>query len=118
MQLEKETEVYIIALEKVIIPHNLTVDGYYGFMLVLHVSVHPSVIHPLIFLFPDYNLSGCQWIFTKLGMCIDIMEIRFDIANGQNFINVFTELSTCDTSIFLFSDIILSKISTGFHQTW
>ena len=27
-----------------------------------------------IFLFPD-NLSKHQWIFTKLGMCIDIVEI-------------------------------------------
>ena len=24
-----------------------------------------------------------QWIFTKLGMCIDIVEIWFGIANGQ-----------------------------------
>ena len=36
-----------------------------------------------IFLFPDDNLSKHQWIFTKLGMCIDIVEIWFGIANGQ-----------------------------------
>ena len=36
-----------------------------------------------IFLFPDDNLSTCQWIFTKLDMCIDIVEIWFRIANGQ-----------------------------------
>ena len=36
-----------------------------------------------IFLFPDDNLSKHQWIFTKLGMCIDIVEICFGIANGQ-----------------------------------
>ena len=35
-----------------------------------------------IVLFPDDNLSKCQWIFTKLGMCIDIVEIIFGIANG------------------------------------
>ena len=29
------------------------------------------------FLFPDDNLSKHQWIFTKLGMCIDIVEIWF-----------------------------------------
>ena len=28
-----------------------------------------------IFSFPDDNLSKRQWIFTKLGMCIDIVEI-------------------------------------------
>ena len=36
-----------------------------------------------IFLFPDDNLSKHQWIFTKLGTCIDIVEIWFGIANGQ-----------------------------------
>ena len=28
-----------------------------------------------IFSFPDDNLSKRQWIFTKLGMCIDIVDI-------------------------------------------
>ena len=36
-----------------------------------------------IFSFPDDNLSKHQWIFTKLGMCIDIAVIWFGIANGQ-----------------------------------
>ena len=36
-----------------------------------------------VFLFPDDNLSKCQWIFVKHGMCIVIVEIWFDIANGQ-----------------------------------
>ena len=36
-----------------------------------------------IFLFPDDNLSKPQWIFTKLGMCIDIVEIWFGIANRK-----------------------------------
>ena len=36
-----------------------------------------------IFSFSDDKLSKHQWIFTKLGMCIDIMEICFGIANGQ-----------------------------------
>ena len=33
--------------------------------------------------FLDENLSKRQWIFTKLGMCIDIVKILFGIANGQ-----------------------------------
>ena len=33
--------------------------------------------------FLDDNLSKFQQIFTKLGMCIDIVEISFGIANGQ-----------------------------------
>ena len=35
-----------------------------------------------IFLFPDDNLSKFQWIVTKLGMCIAIVEIWFGNANG------------------------------------
>ena len=35
-----------------------------------------------IFLIPDNNLNKCQGILTKLGMCIDIKEIWFAIANG------------------------------------
>ena len=47
-------------------------------------SIRQSYIHWSIrFLFPDDNLSKHQWIFTKLGMCIDIVEIWFGIANGQ-----------------------------------
>ena len=55
------------------------VAEYYGFMLDVRVSVPQSYIR---FLFPDDNLSKHQWIFTKLGMCIDIVEIWFGIANG------------------------------------
>ena len=35
------------------------------------------------FSFPDANLSKHQWIFTRLGLCIDIVEIWFEIVNGQ-----------------------------------
>ena len=35
------------------------------------------------FLLLDDNLSKYQWIFTKLAMCIDIVEICFGNANGQ-----------------------------------
>ena len=35
-----------------------------------------------VFPFPDDNLSN-RWILAKLGMCIDIVEIWFGIANGQ-----------------------------------
>ena len=36
-----------------------------------------------IFSFPDDNLTKHQQIFTKLSMCIHIVEIWFGIANGQ-----------------------------------
>ena len=57
--------------------------GYYGFTLVVCLSISLSYVCPSVVSFPDGNLSECQWIFTKLGMCIDIVEIRFWIANGQ-----------------------------------
>ena len=41
------------------------------------LSDHPSVICPSVFLFADNNLSKCQWIFNKLGVCTDIVEIWF-----------------------------------------
>ena len=51
----------------------------------VRVSVRPSVVRPSICIsFPDDNLSKHEWIFTKFGMCIDIMEIWFVIANGQS----------------------------------
>ena len=36
-----------------------------------------------IFSFLDDNFSKYQWILTKLGMCINIMEIWFGMADGQ-----------------------------------
>ena len=70
--------------------------GYYGFMLDVCMSVCPS-FQPTVsgasvhILFQDDNLSKHQWIFTKLGMCMDIVEIWFEIANGQISSN-FAEL--------------------------
>ena len=58
-----------------IIPGHTIVAGHYG------LSVHLS--------FPDDNLSKHQWIFTKHGMCIDIVELWFGIANGQIWLNFY-----------------------------
>ena len=41
------------------------------------------MLHPSVFSFPDDILSKCKWIFIKLGMCIDVVEIWFGIANRQ-----------------------------------
>ena len=40
-------------------------------------------VGPSIFSFPYDNLSKPTWIFTKIGMCLYIVEIWFGIANGQ-----------------------------------
>ena len=50
----------------------------------VRLSVRPSVVRLSVrFSLSDDNLSKHQWIFTKLGMCIDIVEIWFGFANGQ-----------------------------------
>ena len=73
----------------------MIVTVYYGFTL--DVSVCPSVSRPPFrILFPDDNLSKHQWFLTKFGMCIDKVEIWFDIANGQissNFDSYLPEIS-------------------------
>ena len=72
-----------------------------------------------IFSFPDNNLSKCQWIFTKLGVCIGIVEIRFGIANHANgqISSVFdsylpaTHLYFCFRTInFSISQLIFTKL--------
>ena len=36
-----------------------------------------------LYSFPDDNFSKYYWMFTKLGVCIDSVEIWFGIVNGQ-----------------------------------
>ena len=79
--------------------------------LLTELSVHDR----FDFSFRDGNLSKCQWIFTKLDLCIYIVEIWFEIACGQ-FCHFLTELSARDTSVFWLLDSNL-KISTDFYQT-
>ena len=57
---------------------------------VCHPCICPSrsVVHLSIFSFPDNNLGKYQWIFTKLGVCIDTVEIRLGLLMGK-FLSVF-----------------------------
>ena len=55
------------------------------------------MVCPAVFLFQD-NLSKYQWIFTKLGMCIDIVEIWFGIANGLIFSQSVYLIQVVDTN--------------------
>ena len=74
--------IYIIIPCHYIVVHYIVV-GYCDFMLEVRVSIRRSFCPSVRFSFPDDNLSKHQWIFTKFGMCIDIVEIWFGIANGQ-----------------------------------
>ena len=71
--------------------------------------VRLSVVRPSVRIsFPDDNLSKHQWIFTKLGMCIDIVEICLGLPMSK-FREILTELSARDTPIFSFPNDNLSK---------
>ena len=48
-----------------------------------HFLTELSARQKSIFLFPDGKLNKGQWILIKLSMCIDILEIWFEIANGK-----------------------------------
>ena len=62
----------------------MIVAGYYSFPLDVRVSVSRSyALQSVRFSFPDDNFSKHQWIFTKLGVCIDIVELWFGIAHGR-----------------------------------
>ena len=74
---------------------------------VRHTSIRPSICPSVHFSFPDDNLSKHQWIFTKLGLCIDIVEIWFGIPNGQ--ISSIFDRVICPSVHFLFPDDNLSK---------
>ena len=52
------------------------------------------------FSFPDDNLSKHQWIFTKLRMCVDTVEIWFGIANGQISSNFYGVICPKHAHIF------------------
>ena len=70
----------------------------------IHLLVSPSVVQPSIFSFLDDNFSHCKWIYTKLGLCIDIAEI----VNGQ-ILSIFDNLSAHDRSLFSFPNDNFSK---------
>ena len=56
-----------------------------------------------IFSFPGDNFGKYRWIFTKLGVCIDIVETWFGIADGQ------ISLSARGTSVLSYLDDNFSK---------
>ena len=65
---------------------------------ILSILIELSAYYTSVFSFTDDNFSKYQGVFTKLGMCIDIIEIWFGIADGQ----ISSILSAGNTSIFHF----------------
>ena len=69
---------------------------------ICRTSIRPSV--PISF--TDDNLNKYQWLFTKLGVCIEIVAIWFEIAKGQ-ISSVFDRV-ICP-SVFSFPDDNFNK---------
>ena len=92
-------------------PATFCYQGIYLGCLCVRPSVCPSSC-PSVF-YQAENLSECQWIFTKLGICIDIVEIWFRIANGQ-ISSVFD--SYLPVSDFSFPDDNLNKYQRIFTK--
>ena len=67
-----------------------------------------------IFSFLDNNFSKYQWIFTKLGMCIYIVDICFGIANRQ-ILSVFDSYLPATHLYFSFRAITLVNLN-GFSR--
>ena len=89
----------ILSIFDILLSHTI-VAGYYGIMLAVHPSVCQSYVPQSIFSVPDDNLSKSQWIFTKLNVCIDIVEIWFGIVNGQ--ISSIFDRVICPRQIHIF----------------
>ena len=80
-------------------------------------STELSACHTSIFLFLYYDLSKYEQIFTKLGMCIDIVETFF----GSLFVGKFCQFLTVICLPYIHISIsgqLLEEISMDFSQTW
>ena len=73
------------------------------FFIFFELSAHDMSV----FLFVDDYLSKYQWIFMKLGVCIDIVEVWFGIDNGK--ISSIFQLFAHDTAVFSIQDNNLSE---------
>ena len=65
-----------------------------------------------VYLFQDNNVSKYQWIFTKLGMCIDIMEIWFWLQIGK-LRQLLTELTAHHMIMVVLSFHVFIKYYTN-----
>ena len=98
----------------IFVPSHKIVGRYYGFMLVGYVSSHLSVhlslccLCPSIFLFPDHNLSECQWISPNLVCALILWRSGLGLLMGK-FRQFSTVVSASDTSDFSFRYSNFSK---------
>ena len=83
-----------------------------------HCYPRPSVWRTSVRIsFPEYHLSKYQWIFTKLVVCIDMVEIWFGIAYGQISSKIDRVICPLHVRIFVSGDN-LSKYQWSFTKLY
>ena len=86
------------------------VSHWLSMCLPIYLSVYHSLSVRISFL--DENLSKCEWIFTKLGICIDIVKIWFGIVNGQIYVSFGQSYMPATCPSFRFW--MITRINIGF----
>ena len=67
---------------------HIVISGWLPLCLSVCQCVRLSYICPSVFLFLDDNLSKYQWNFTKLGLCIDILDFWLLMGKFRQFLSV------------------------------
>ena len=67
-----------------------------------------------LFAFTDDTYSNYQWIFTKFGVCIDIMEIYFGNADWQ-ILSIFDFQSSARDTLAFYTPLHNSGRVLWFH---
>ena len=95
------------------IPSHMLPAQYYG---ITWLSVCLSYVRPLSFLGNCLDSSNCQWIFSKLGMCIELWRSGLRLLMGK-FHQLLIELSAPTHWYFHFRKINWENTS-GFSPNW
>ena len=97
--------------------------GYYGFMLDVRSPAHLTCVYQFIFSFPD-DLSKYRRIFSKHGICIDIVDLSFFDkrylagthpyfhSRTSKFQGIVTKLGMCIDVVKIWFGIVNGQISS------
>ena len=85
--------------------------GYYSTTLAVCVSIRLPYARPSVFLFPDDDLSKCQWTFSPNLVCVFILwRSGLGLLMGK-FLQFLTELSARNRSVVSFRILTLVNIN-------
>ena len=99
----ESSSLFHICIRLIFIPGNTIVAGYCGFTLDVRVSARPSVVRPSVFRFWMIT-SKHQWIFTKLGMWLELWRSGLGLLMGK-FRQILTVICLRHAHIFTWVNI-------------